>query len=301
VLPSVERYARGVAAHESAVLGQFIPLHYHYHMLTDESRMAPFAEAIALVVAPGMRVVDLGAGTGVLSFFAARAGAGSVWSVEANPELAAAARTNLGRNGVADRVHVVDADASAYVPPEPVDVVICEMLHTGLLREKQVDVLRAFKAHYLEAHGPPLPRFVPEGYVQAVQPVQQDWNYAGYAAEFPHFQHPSVEQTRTVVLADPALYDSGLYEGDLPEVIAWDGMIVIGQAGHLNALRIITKNLVAIVAAEGRSVDWLNSYMIVPLAEALDVAAGDRVRIAFSYRPGAQLDALVPTVTRAVG
>jgi type I protein arginine methyltransferase len=284
---------------ESALLGQFIPLHYHYHMLTDESRMAPFAEAIALVVRPGMRVVDLGAGTGVLSFFAARAGAKVVWSIEANPELAAAARVNLDRNGVGDRVHVIDGDAATYVPPEPVEVVICEMLHTGLLREKQIDVLRGFKRHYLAAHGAPLPRFVPEGYVQAVQPVEQDWTYAGYSAEFAHFQHPSVEQTRTVELADPAVYDSRLYEGELPDVIRWDGVSTAKRPGRLNAIRLVTRNLVAIVESEGRSVDWLNSYMIVPLAEALDVAKGDRVRIAFSYRPGAQLDALVPTVAPA--
>jgi predicted RNA methylase len=284
---------------ESTVLGQFIPLHYHYHMLTDENRMAPFAEAIALVVRPGMRVVDLGAGTGVLSFFAARAGAGVVWSIEANPELAAAARVNLDRNGVGDRVRVIDADAATYVPPEPVDVVICEMLHTGLLREKQIDVLRAFKRHYLEAHGAPLPRFVPEGYVQAVQPVEQDWTYAGYAAEFAHFQHPSVAQTRTVELADPAVYDSCLYEGELPEVIRWDGVSTATRPGRVNAIRLVTKNLVAIVQSEGRSVDWLNSYMIVPIAAGLDVAAGDRVRISFAYAPGAQLDALTPVVAPA--
>jgi type I protein arginine methyltransferase len=286
---------------ESAVLGQFIPLHYHYHMLTDESRMAPFAEAITLVVKPGMRVVDLGAGTGVLSFFAARAGAGVVWSVEANPELAAAARTNLDRNGVGDRVRVVDDDAAVYVPPEPIDVVICEMLHTGLLREKQIDVLRAFKQHYLRAHGAPLPRFLPEGYVQAVQPVEQDWSYAGYTAEFVHFQHPAVEQARTVELADPEVYDSRLYEGELPDVISWDGLTAPLRAGRLNALRFITKNLVAIVEAEGRSIDWLNSYMIVPLAAGVDVPAGARARITFAYAPGSPLDALTPAVELVPG
>ncbi len=286
---------------ESAVLGQFIPLHYHYHMLTDESRMAPFAEAIALVVKPGMRVVDLGAGTGVLSFFAARAGAGVVWSVEANPELAAAARTNLARNGVGDRVRVIDDDAAVYVPPEPVDVVICEMLHTGLLREKQVEVLRAFKQNYLRVHAPPLPRFVPEGYVLAVQPVEQDWSYAGYAAEFAHFQQPTIEQTRTIELADPSVYDSRLYEGELPDVIGWDGVTGHVRAGRLNALRFITKNLVAIVEAEGRSIDWLNSYMIVPVAAGIDVVDGARVRISFAYAPGAPLDALTPVVELTSG
>jgi SAM-dependent methyltransferase len=297
----VAGYARAVAHAETEVLGQFIPLHYHYHMLTDEHRMTPFAEAIALAVRPGMRVVDLGTGTGVLSFFAARAGAAVVWSVEANPELAAAARDNLDRNGVGDRVHVVDDDARRYVPPEPVDVVTCEMLHTGLLREKQIEVMRAFKRNYLAAHGGPLPRFVPEGWVQAVQPVAQDWAYAGYVAEFVHFQHPHVEQPRTVGLAEPLLFDSGLYEGDLPETIRCDGVATATRAGRLNALRLVTKNLITIVESEGRSVDWLCSYVIIPLAAPLDVAAGQAVRIRFAYPPGAQFDALVPVVELGAG
>ena len=290
-----------MAIDESAVLGQFIPLHYHYHMLTDESRMAPFAEAIALVVGQGCGWWI--SAPARVSCPSSRRGPGPGWCgasrrIRSWPRPPA---QNLDRNGVGDRVRVVDADAAQYVPPEPVDVVICEMLHTGLLREKQIDVLRAFKRHYLGAHGPPLPRFVPEGYVQAVQLVEQDWTYAGYAAEFAHFQHPSVEQTRTSELAEPAVYDSGLYEGDLPEVIRWDGVTTAARAGRLNALRFITKNLVAIVESERRSVDWLNSYMIVPLAAAVDVAAGQGVRVAFAYPPGSPLDALRPAVELTSG
>ena len=134
-----------------------------------------------------------------------------------------------------------------------------------------------------------------------MQLVEQDWTYAGYAAEFAHFQHPAVEQTRTIELADPAVYDSGLYEGELPEVIRWDGVTAAARAGHLNALRFITKNLVAIVESERRSVDWLNSYMIVPLATAFDVAAGQGVRVAFAYKPGSPLDALRPAVELTSG
>jgi hypothetical protein len=57
---------------ESNVLGQFIPLHYHFQMLQDRQRLAAFRSAMELHVQPGMHVVELGGGTGILSSFAAR-------------------------------------------------------------------------------------------------------------------------------------------------------------------------------------------------------------------------------------
>ena len=75
-------------------LGQFIPLHYHYNMLNDNARMSSFKEALECVVTPGSRVLELGGGTGVLSFFAAK-NAGKVWCVERNPELVHEARRIL--------------------------------------------------------------------------------------------------------------------------------------------------------------------------------------------------------------
>lgn len=79
-------------------LGQFIPVQYHFNMLGDVRRTGAFEEAIGLTVPPGGRVVELGGGTGVLSFFAPRLAA-RVWCVERNPELARAARRLLALNG----------------------------------------------------------------------------------------------------------------------------------------------------------------------------------------------------------
>jgi type I protein arginine methyltransferase len=78
-------------------LGQFIPLHYHYHMLRDRARMSGFRRAIAASVLPGAKVLEFGGGTGVLSFFAAQQ-ASHVWCVERNPELVNEARRLLPRN-----------------------------------------------------------------------------------------------------------------------------------------------------------------------------------------------------------
>ena len=67
-----------VQSEEDSYLGQFIPLHYHHHMLTSEYRMSAFKAAINQTVFPGAKVLELGGGTGVLSVFAA-AHAAKVW------------------------------------------------------------------------------------------------------------------------------------------------------------------------------------------------------------------------------
>jgi len=55
---------------------------------------------------PGMRVLDLGTGSGILAVAAARLGAGSVLALDTDPQAVAVARENVSRNGVADRVRV---------------------------------------------------------------------------------------------------------------------------------------------------------------------------------------------------
>jgi protein arginine N-methyltransferase 1 len=275
-------------------LGQFIPLHYHFNMLNDVARTGAFEEAIACTVRPGARVVELGGGTGVLSFFAARR-AGHVWCVERNPDVARETRRLLALNACADTVEVVEADALDYVPPEPVDVVVCEMLHVTLLVEKQLPVIAAFKEHYLAAFGPPLPRFVPEAVIQAVQPVQQSFEFHGYLAPTVHFQDGTAEQPRTRELGDPVVYQTLEFDRPIEPCIAWTGVLTVTRPGSLNAVRFITKNLLAILPAERRSVDWLMNYLIVPLETTIEVEPGDTVQIGFDYGFGGALSSLKPS------
>jgi protein arginine N-methyltransferase 1 len=284
------------------LLGQFIPPQYHYTMLANPARMQAFREAIERLVQPGHRVLEFGGGTGVLSCFAARRGA-TVRCIEYNPALVAMARPLLERNGVADRVELIEGDACTYLPPEPVDVVICEMIHTGLLREKQAPVIAAFKDRYRRRFGvEQMPRFIPEAVVSALQPVQQDYTFFGYDAPGPLFLDPGSPTPGTIGLADPQVYQSFLYESPFPLGYAFASTFTASTAGTCNAVRMVTRNLVGILVDERRSIDWTVHHIVFPLPRPIAMQPGDQVQIALAYRAGDELSAVADTLTaRRVG
>jgi protein arginine N-methyltransferase 1 len=276
---------------ESCYLGQFIPVHYHHNMLMDQDRMHGFKSAIDYAVKPGMKVLELGGGTGVLSWFAA-AKASKVYCVEFNPDMVKEARKMLALNPNGDKVEVVHADAFEYLPPEPVDVVICEMIHVGMLREKQVEVIESFKQRYLQRFGGPLPVFMPEAVIMAVQPLQQEYDFEGFYAPIVQFQENKVIHPGIVEIAAPAVYSIIDFSQPTDTTFSFDGKFVVERTGIVNAMRFVTKNILAVVNERSTTIDWLNHYMSIPLANPVKANAGDVLQVSFQYRAGGSLPSL---------
>ncbi len=138
----------------------------HGAMLGDRGRCAAFAAALAAAVRPGDRVLDAGAGTGLLAMLAARSGAGHVVAVEREADLAALAREIVRRNGFADRVEVVHGDARTPPDGPPFDLLVTETVGIFAFDEgitALVDALRPRLA--------PASRVIPEGIVLHAAPV----------------------------------------------------------------------------------------------------------------------------------
>ena len=82
----------------------------------------------------GDRVADLGAGSAVLSIAAAKLGAAQVFAIELDHDSIANANENVARNGVADRVTVLEGDAGVLLPlVAPVRVVLANILSSVLV------------------------------------------------------------------------------------------------------------------------------------------------------------------------
>lgn len=276
---------------EAHYLGQFIPLHYHHNMLKDANRMSNFKAAIEHVVFDGAKVLELGGGTGVLSYLAASR-ASKVWCVEFNPDLVAESRRFLALNPNGHKVEVIHADAFDYLPPEPVDIVICEMIHVAMLREKQVEMIEAFKQRYLQRFGGALPVFMPEAVIMAVQPLEQHYDFFGYYAPIIQFQRPQILHPESIELAEPFVYSTLDFSNPTSTEIKCQGNFILTQDGTVNALRFITKNILAVLQNQATTIDWLIEYLVLPLGTSLNGKAGDVLQVTFNYQAGGSIRSL---------
>lgn len=271
-------------------LGQYIPTHYHYQMLSDKNRMNAFEKSIAEVVLPSQKVVDLGSGTGVMAFNASKK-ALKVWAIEKNPALADRSREFMNINGLADRIEVIQGDAMQWMPEEPVDVVICEMLHSALLRENQVQVISNFRNEHFNRFKKN-PVFLPTATLLGVQPVWQEYDFGGFKAPIPLFQDAYTKAEGLTEACDPKVYKTVDYNVAEVEPINGDLTFELKNNARINALRFITKSILSMNLTSGELIDWQNQYLVLPLDNEIQVKSGQEIRIRFNYIPGDPIEKL---------
>lgn len=86
-------------------------------------------------------VLDIGCGTGILSIFAARAGAKHVYAID-NAEIAEYAREIVKRNKFDSTITIIKGKVEEIeLPVEKVDVIISEWMGYFLLYESMLDTV----------------------------------------------------------------------------------------------------------------------------------------------------------------
>jgi ribosomal protein L11 methyltransferase len=151
VVPAVdwaEEWKKGVGAHELGVLAIVPPWlaagRDPARTIVIEPEMAfgtgehqttrGVVRLLPGVIRPGDRVADLGAGSAVLAIAAAKLGAVQVTAIELDHDAIANAEENVLRNGVADRVTVIEGDAELLLPfVAPVRVVLANIISSVLI------------------------------------------------------------------------------------------------------------------------------------------------------------------------
>jgi predicted RNA methylase len=160
---------------------------FPYMCLKDKKRTKAFRRAICCVVKKGDVVIDVGAGSGILSFFAAEAGAEKVYSVEIDHLLAEALRKSIKVNNLQNKISVVEIDILKAKLPKDVDVVISELIDTALIDEMQVPALNKLKKRQIITKKT---KVIPGCYKTMLQLVYADNDYYGYYVASPKHEWP---------------------------------------------------------------------------------------------------------------
>ncbi|CAG0886452.1 unnamed protein product [Cyprideis torosa] len=110
------------------------------NMMQDFIRTSTYQRAILVngIDFENKVVLDVGAGSGILSFFAAHAGAKKVYAVEAS-SMAEHAATLARENRMNDRIHVISGKIEEIDIPEDVDVIISEPMGYMLFNERMLE------------------------------------------------------------------------------------------------------------------------------------------------------------------
>ncbi len=158
--------------------------------LRDVERTEAFRRAINQTVKPGDVVLDAGAGSGILSFFAAAAGARKVYSVEYDPGLAEVLKRNVALNGFAEVIEVIAGDVRELCLPVQADVLIAELIETWLLDELQIPALNALRANRVIGAKT---RIIPERYEAFATFGHVDFDCYGFQVPFPLHDWPDLD------------------------------------------------------------------------------------------------------------
>ncbi len=234
-------------------------------------------------------VLDIGAGTGVLSFFACLAGARKVYAVETSDalELARELCAHNGLHGVVEFRHDLSQNVEL---PEPVDVIVSDTGASFGLQGGMLGTLLDAKKRFLRPGG----RIVPHSLQLFVAPVELNdgrnldiWEKNRYGLDLSSLRRFAANTSYVLkfkpehVLASPASLatihfeevDSSYVAGETVSVAARDG-VMHGLGAWM--LAELAPGISFTNSPLEPAVEWTHSFF--PIEDPVALRAGDRVR-----------------------
>ena len=190
-----------------AVLGSLLP-GYHAPMMNDARRNLAWDQALRRAIRPGMRVLEIGSGAGMLALMAARAGAAKITTCERDLIAARVAREIAECNGYGNSIDVIPKSSQDLIPgvdlEQPAELLFCDIFDDRLLGFDRLPALTDARNRLLAPGAPVIPA------AGVIKLALGSWKgcavacRTGYAAgfdisAFAEFVHPSM----LIAIGDP--------------------------------------------------------------------------------------------------
>jgi predicted RNA methylase len=255
-------------------------LPYHYAMLRDEARLIPFRKAIEACCRDKI-VLESGTGTGILSLYAARAGARHVYATEIDPEVAAVARRNFERSGF-DNITLLEKDSIELTPDDlngqRAEVIIAENLSTWHVTEPQLLILNHFNEQLAAPGAVRLPQRVRNLAALAYTPYRFD-----DLVELRTFYHEYSGITPVSLFSKPALFHEVDAAAIQPESFDRTISLTANRFGIVNCLK-LTSPVQVYRDLTFESTNTLMPPVIFPLPKDRKIQAGEVIEVRIRYR-----------------
>jgi len=264
-------------------------LDYHLSMLHDTARMDAFRRAIDAAVQAGDVVVDIGCGSGVLSFMACEAGARKVYAIEGGPVIELARELAVA-NGFADRIEFLQGWSMEVGLPEPADVLISETIGNAGLDEGIIAWTSDARQRLLRRGAVLVPQRL-RTWVAAVESFDDhmlvsDWWATGLPYDYTAAHRRAAEMlwfaefTTSNLLGQPDLAADVDLRFALDETVTSAGRLQVDRDGTLHGLACwFDALLVAGVTVDNTppQPDSSWSHGFLPLSEPIAVSVGDKL------------------------
>jgi protein arginine N-methyltransferase 1 len=273
-------------------------IEFHRRMLADRVRHEAFRAALKQAIRPGQSTVaDIGAGTGVLAFFARELGARAVWLYDPGPALDLAEAV-AARNGI-DGLNFVPERSLDVADPPRVDVVVAEVLGNFAYEEDVLETLRDAQRFLL-----PGGTLIPQSIVQWVAPVVSDrferdlssWRDVGFGLDWSDAERLTRNnmyvyaiEPRDLSGLAPARWDALDFGGAIAS--RRSGNAIWRSTGRETVYGFalwwectLAPGVVLSTSPRARRTHWDQIYL--PLLEPLALAAGDELALAIETETG---------------
>lgn len=207
-------------------------LYFHYYgqllhqqnMLQDYVRTGTYYAAVLenYLDFQGRVVVDVGAGSGILSLFAAQAGAKHVYAVEASGMAEHARKLIAGNPALSSVITVIHGKVEEVELPEKADVLISEPMGTLLVNERMLESYIISRDRFLNPNGKMFPSL---GRIH-MAPFSDEYLHVEIASKALFWQQPNYYGVDLTALYDTAF--QGYFSQ--PVVDAFDPRLLVAPS-----------------------------------------------------------------------